>query len=105
MKYTLDTVDGFLNFKQKPSIGDIYTNDFVGNVKLTADEWKRVRESAKRYLFALCVATTGGVVAKPVARPSPSRPSRLAGAPSGVVSDSAAAPSRREIANSNGLVD
>ena len=52
VKYTLDTVDGFLKFKQKPSIGDIYTNDFVGNVKLTADEWKRVRESAKRYLFA-----------------------------------------------------
>ena len=52
VKYTLDTVDSFLNFKQKPSIGDIYTNDFVGNVKLTADEWKRVRESAKRYLFA-----------------------------------------------------
>lgn len=52
VKYTLETVDSYLNFKKKPSVDAIYTNDFVGNVNLTADEWKRVRESTKRYLFA-----------------------------------------------------
>jgi NitT/TauT family transport system substrate-binding protein len=51
VEYTLNTVNTFLKLPKMPAISSIYTNDFVGNVKLTEDEWARTRELAKDYLI------------------------------------------------------
>ena len=49
--YTLKTVNTFLKLPTMPSVASIYTNDFVGNVRLTDEEWGRARELAKNYLI------------------------------------------------------
>jgi NitT/TauT family transport system substrate-binding protein len=48
---TLRTVNTFLKLPTPPPASSIYTNDFVGGVKLTDDEWSQARELAKNYLF------------------------------------------------------
>jgi ABC-type nitrate/sulfonate/bicarbonate transport system substrate-binding protein len=51
VEYTLNTVNTFLKLRTMPAVTSIYTNDFVGNVRLTEEEWKRARELARDYLF------------------------------------------------------
>jgi NitT/TauT family transport system substrate-binding protein len=48
---TLKTVNTFLKLPTMPNVASIYTNDFVGNVRLTEEEWGRARELAKNYLI------------------------------------------------------
>ena len=48
---TLKTVNTYLKLPAPPPASSIYTNDFVGTVKLTEDEWNKAREQAKDYLF------------------------------------------------------
>jgi hypothetical protein len=47
---TLDLVNRYMGLTRTPPVESIYTNEFVGSVKLTADEWQRARERAKAYL-------------------------------------------------------
>ena len=49
--YTLRTVNTYLKLPTPPPVSSIYTNEFVGNVKLTDAEWSKAREQAKDYLF------------------------------------------------------
>lgn len=49
--YTLKTVNSFLKLEKVPTASTIYTNDFVGSVKLTDAEWQKSKELAKDYLF------------------------------------------------------
>lgn len=49
---TRDTVMTYMGAKDVPAADRLYTNAFAGTVKLTADEWARVRESVKRYIPA-----------------------------------------------------
>jgi NitT/TauT family transport system substrate-binding protein len=51
VEYTLKTVNTFLKLPTMPALSSIYTNDFVGNVRLTEEEWGRARELAKGYLI------------------------------------------------------
>jgi NitT/TauT family transport system substrate-binding protein len=51
MEYTLTTVNTFLKLQAMPNVASIYTNDFVGSVRMTDDEWARARELAKNYLI------------------------------------------------------
>jgi NitT/TauT family transport system substrate-binding protein len=51
VEYTLKTVNTFLKLPTMPAVDAIYTNDFVGNVRLTEEEWRRARELAKDYLI------------------------------------------------------
>jgi NitT/TauT family transport system substrate-binding protein len=51
VEYTLMTVNTFLKLPTMPAVSSIYTNDFVGNVRLTEEEWGRARELAKGYLI------------------------------------------------------
>ena len=48
---TLRTVNTFLKLPAPPPASSIYTNEFVGNVKLTDEEWRAAQEKAKDYLF------------------------------------------------------
>ncbi len=48
---TLRTVNTFLKLPAPPPASSIYTNEFVGNVKLTDEEWRAAEEKAKDYLF------------------------------------------------------
>ncbi len=48
---TIEVTDLALNLAKSPAPDTIYTNQFVGNVKLSDDEWQRARASAKEYLF------------------------------------------------------
>ncbi|MFQ5913694.1 MAG: ABC transporter substrate-binding protein [Nitrospinota bacterium] len=47
---TLDKVKTYMGLKKDLPVDSLYTNKFAGTLKLSADEWKRVREGAKRYL-------------------------------------------------------
>ena len=51
VEYTLKTVNTFLKLPTMPAVSSIYTNDFVGNVRMTDEEWGRARELAKNYLI------------------------------------------------------
>jgi NitT/TauT family transport system substrate-binding protein len=51
LEETLRIVNTFLRLPTPPVVSSIYTNDFVGNVKLTDDEWTRAEAMAKEYLF------------------------------------------------------
>jgi NitT/TauT family transport system substrate-binding protein len=51
LEETLRTVNTFLKLPTPPPVLSIYTNQFVGNVKLTDDEWRKAQETAKEYLF------------------------------------------------------
>ncbi|HZT50833.1 MAG TPA: ABC transporter substrate-binding protein [Stellaceae bacterium] len=48
---TLEVAESFLKLKSKPALDAIYTNDFVGSVKLTDAEWTEARAKAKDYLL------------------------------------------------------
>jgi ABC-type nitrate/sulfonate/bicarbonate transport system substrate-binding protein len=48
---TLKLVNSFLKLEKVPAASTLYTNEFVGNVKLTDAEWQKARELAKNYLF------------------------------------------------------
>ena len=50
-EHTLKTVDTFLKLPKTPPASAIYTNKFVGNVRLTDAEWQRARDLAKNHLF------------------------------------------------------
>ena len=50
VKRTLEISD-YLKLPSVPAPNTVYTNQFVGNVKLTDTEWAKVRELAKPFLF------------------------------------------------------
>lgn len=48
-----DTVDKVVRYMGAPKIEDVealYTNDFIGKVRLTADQWKKVKGYSQKYL-------------------------------------------------------
>jgi NitT/TauT family transport system substrate-binding protein len=51
VRRTLDIANAYLNLTSLPDIKSVYTNEFVGNVKLSETEWNRTTELAKDYLF------------------------------------------------------
>ena len=51
VKRTLDIGNSYLNLPQTPALNSIYTNQFVGSVKLTDVEWETAKNNAKRFLF------------------------------------------------------
>jgi NitT/TauT family transport system substrate-binding protein len=51
MKHTLEVGSSYLNLPTTPALNALYTNQFVGAVKLTDAEWAKTRELAKNYLF------------------------------------------------------
>jgi ABC-type nitrate/sulfonate/bicarbonate transport system substrate-binding protein len=51
MRFTLDTVVANSRLAKPPSAEAIYTNQFVGSVKLSDAEWQRARDLAKDYLL------------------------------------------------------
>jgi ABC-type nitrate/sulfonate/bicarbonate transport system substrate-binding protein len=51
MKQTLEIGSSYLSLPSSPALSSLYTNEFVGSVKLTDAEWVRTREVAKPYLF------------------------------------------------------
>jgi len=34
---------------KRPAVGDLFTNDFIGNFKLTPDEWAKAEAKAQPY--------------------------------------------------------
>jgi hypothetical protein len=51
VKRTLEIADTYLKLPNIPSPSAVYTNDYVGSVKLSDAEWTRTRELAKSFLF------------------------------------------------------
>ncbi|MGA6965493.1 MAG: ABC transporter substrate-binding protein [Xanthobacteraceae bacterium] len=51
MKHTLEVSSSYLNLAATPALNTLYTNQFVGNVKLADAEWTKARELAKQYLL------------------------------------------------------
>jgi NitT/TauT family transport system substrate-binding protein len=51
LEFTLRTVNTYLKLPSPPPASSIYTNEFVGGVKLTDVEWRKAREQAKDYIF------------------------------------------------------
>ena len=51
LEFTLRTVNTYLKLPSPPPASSIYTNKFVGGVKLTDAEWRKAREQAKDYIF------------------------------------------------------
>ena len=51
MRHTLDIGTSYLSLPSTPDFKSLYTNQFVGSVKLTDAEWAKTREMAKTYLF------------------------------------------------------
>lgn len=51
MKHTLEVGSSYLNLPTTPALGTLYTNQFIGTVKLTDAEWAKARDLAKSYLF------------------------------------------------------
>jgi NitT/TauT family transport system substrate-binding protein len=51
VKRTLEIGDSYLKLPNMPALNTVYTNQFVGSVKLSDDEWAKTRELAKDYLF------------------------------------------------------
>lgn len=47
---TADTVRTYMGVKSLPQTNTMYTNKFVGTVKLTGAEWKNTEERSKKYL-------------------------------------------------------
>lgn len=50
LKRTRDTVMTYMGASNAPPAEQLFTNAFVGKVKLSAADWARVKESVKRYL-------------------------------------------------------
>lgn len=51
VKFTLDVVNANLKLAKVPALDAIYTNQFVGNIKLTDAEWQRAHAMVKDYLL------------------------------------------------------
>jgi len=51
VEYTLNTVNTYLKLPKMPPVSSIYTNDYVGNIRMTDQDWARARELAKNYLI------------------------------------------------------
>ena len=49
---TQDTVVKYMGLQKTAPVNSLYTNDFVGKIKLTKEEWSGTREKVKRYLTA-----------------------------------------------------
>jgi NitT/TauT family transport system substrate-binding protein len=50
MATTANTVKTYMGAKDLPGLDKLYTNKFIGNVKLTGAEWKMVEERSAKYL-------------------------------------------------------
>jgi hypothetical protein len=50
VKRTRETVMTYMGAADAPPAEQLFTNAFVGKVKLTPADWARVKESVKRYL-------------------------------------------------------
>ena len=50
VKRTRETVMTYMGASQAPLVEQIFTNAFVGKVKLTPEQWAAVRDSVKRYI-------------------------------------------------------
>ena len=51
VKRTLDIGNSYLKLPTLPPLDTVYTNQFVGGVKLSDAEWAATREHAKQFLF------------------------------------------------------
>jgi ABC-type nitrate/sulfonate/bicarbonate transport system substrate-binding protein len=51
LKRTLEISDTYLKLPNIPPLDTVYTNKFVGSIKLTDAEWAKTRELASRFLF------------------------------------------------------
>ncbi|MBI2369221.1 MAG: hypothetical protein HYV08_03120, partial [Deltaproteobacteria bacterium] len=51
VKQTRDLVVKYMNLPAEPPLEEIYTNAFVGSVKLTPAQWRQVKEGLKRYIL------------------------------------------------------
>jgi NitT/TauT family transport system substrate-binding protein len=52
IRKTLEIGSTYLGLKNMPGPGSVYTNDFVGGVKLSEAEWAHATELAKNYLLS-----------------------------------------------------
>jgi len=50
VRETVNIIGTYMGLKTKIDPEKAYTNEFVGNVKLTASEWKKVEENVKDYI-------------------------------------------------------
>ena len=50
VKRTRETVITYMGAKDVPAAEQLFTNAFVGKVKLTPAQWAGVREAVKRYI-------------------------------------------------------
>jgi hypothetical protein len=50
MKITAESVKAYMGVKNLPPLDKMYTNKFVGKIKLTDAEWAKVEERAQKYL-------------------------------------------------------
>jgi hypothetical protein len=50
VQQTADTVTKYMGVKSLPKADTMFTNKFVGDVKLTADQWKATEERSSKYL-------------------------------------------------------
>ena len=50
VKRTRETVMTYMGVSQAPPVEQIFTNAFVGKVKVTPEQWAAVRDSVKRYI-------------------------------------------------------
>jgi NitT/TauT family transport system substrate-binding protein len=51
IRRTVEIGDTYLKLPNTPAPGTVYTNQYVGNVKLSDAEWAKTRELAKAFLF------------------------------------------------------
>jgi ABC-type nitrate/sulfonate/bicarbonate transport system substrate-binding protein len=51
VKRTLEISNSYLKLPTLPSLDSVYTNQFVGGIKLSDSEWTSAREHAKQFLF------------------------------------------------------
>jgi NitT/TauT family transport system substrate-binding protein len=50
VKRTRETVMTYMGASQAPPVEQIFTNAFVGKIKVTPEQWAAVRDSVKRYI-------------------------------------------------------
>jgi hypothetical protein len=50
MKVTAESVQTYMGVKNLPALDKLYTNKFVGKVKLTDAEWAAVEKRAQQYV-------------------------------------------------------
>ena len=50
VKRTRETVMTYMGVSQAPPVEQIFTNAFVGKIKVTPEQWAAVRDSVKRYI-------------------------------------------------------